>query len=93
MTGLIFEHGPYGEWSTIKLSWAISKLNTWGMTCYMMGDLKLLRLTGCFLDYFDGDFDEPTTINIFCVSRRVEGGGTLVEVLDVHSSNRELSYL
>ncbi|GMI03177.1 hypothetical protein TrVE_jg13073 [Triparma verrucosa] len=93
--GLIFEFTspPLADWLTHKLSDAMGMLNEGGMTCYLMGDKKLVRLTGCFAEDHDTPFDVPTTFNAMCVSRRVERGAALIELLDVHTVNRMKNHL
>ena len=66
-------------------------LNEWGMTCYMMGDKKLVRLTGCFLNVYD--HPPEVTTNIMCISRRVDRGESLIELFDIHTSNHLHGFL
>ena len=89
--GLLFEHCPFAEWLTNTLSDAVGMLNEWGMTCYMMGDKKLVRLTGCFLNVYD--HPPEVTTNIMCISRRVDRGESLIELFDIHTSNHLHGFL
>jgi FkbM family methyltransferase len=65
---LIFENQGNGAWGTNSLLEVIESLNSYGLTCYMIGKTGIARLTKCWSPMFD----VRKWSNVLCVHRREE---------------------
>jgi hypothetical protein len=65
---IIFENHRVGAWETTSLLEVIESLNSYGLTCYMIGKTGIARLTNCWSPLFD----VKKWSNILCVHRREE---------------------